>query len=820
MSSILPNYEYDIFISYRHNDNLDGWVTQFVENLEKELRGTLKEPLSIYFDKNPHDGLLQHHEVDDSLKEKLKSLILIPIVSQTYCDPKSFAWEHELIPFIQQAAEDSLGLKTKVSGGNIASRVLPVKIHDIDSADKRLFENVTGSVMRSLDFIYKESGVNRPLRPKDDRDRNQEQIDYRNQVNKVANAIKEIVAGLQHGQVVDLADDQGETTIKPAVVNTPIRKRKRLKIRLPRIPIFNVSLTVIIFMIGFMVLAAIHFSEKPVDTSTIRSIIIPPAGANFLNTFGGNMELSPDGKQLAFVAEDSVGQVLLWVRSLNNLTSQPLRGTEGAIFPFWSPDSKSIGFFADGSLKKIDASGGPVRILCKANSGRGGSWSKDGTIIFCPALNPTELFRINASGGAPEPLTVLDSIQGYVSHRWPHFLPDGEHFLYCARSATATIGDKDGIFLGSLDPTFKPRLIVNSGSSVAYANGRILYTVGQTLMAKPFNIQSFQTMGDAVPIAEDVQFASISAKASFSVSANGLLVFQTKSYSKQSGLSLRQRKTNTSKRITREKSVYNDVRFSPDEKWMVVSLLDAQTGNTDLWLYEFNREIWTRFTFDPNSQRWPIWSPDGRNVVYSSLYENSKFSLLIKAADGSTIEKVLLKDENDNVANHWSADGKFIIYERRDKRSTDLWILPTTGDSKPFPFLQTEFNEYGASFSPDGRWVAYTSNESGRNEVYVRPFPGPGGKSQVSVSGGFYPKWRSDGKEIFYNIRNNTQATEISLGPSSIEVGVTREIFTSPSNNSFDVTRDGQRFLFVDGESENFSPLTLVVNWPEELKKK
>jgi Tol biopolymer transport system component len=493
------------------------------------------------------------------------------------------------------------------------------------------------------------------------------------------------------------------------------------------------------------------------------------------------------------------------------------------MFPFWSPDSKSIGFFADGSLKKIDASGGPVRILCKANSGRGGSWSKDGTIIFCPALNPTELFRINASGGAPEPLTVLDSIQGYVSHRWPHFLPDGEHFLYCARSATATIGDKDGIFLGSLDPTFKPRLIVNSGSSVAYANGRILYTVGQTLMAKPFNIQSFQTMGDAVPIAEDVQFASISAKASFSVSANGLLVFQTKSYSKQSGLSLRQRKTNTSKRITREKSVYNDVRFSPDEKWMVVSLLDAQTGNTDLWLYEFNREIWTRFTFDPNSQRWPIWSPDGRNVVYSSLYENSKFSLLIKAADGSTIEKVLLKDENDNVANHWSADGKFIIYERRDKRSTDLWILPTTGDSKPFPFLQTEFNEYGASFSPDGRWVAYTSNESGRNEVYVRPFPGPGGKSQVSVSGGFYPKWRSDGKEIFYNIRNNTQATEISLGPSSIEVGVTREIFTSqtgPSNNSFDVTRDGQRFLFVDGESENFSPLTLVVNWPEELKKK
>ena len=263
MASLLPGYEYDIFISYRHNDNRSGWVTEFVNALQEELAATIKEPLSIYFDKNPHDGLQQHHEVDDSLKEKLKSLILIPIVSQTYCDPKSFAWEHELIPFIKQASEDNLGLKTKVSGGNIASRVLPIKIHDIDSGDKRLFEEATGSVMRSLDFIYKESGVNRPLRPKDDRDRNQEQIDYRNQVNKVANAIKEIVAGLQHGQVVDLADDQGETTIKPAVVNTPIRKRKRLKIRLPRIPIFNVSLAVIIFLIGFMVLAAIHFSEKP-----------------------------------------------------------------------------------------------------------------------------------------------------------------------------------------------------------------------------------------------------------------------------------------------------------------------------------------------------------------------------------------------------------------------------------------------------------------------------------------------------------------------------------------------------------------------------
>ncbi|MEQ8303886.1 MAG: hypothetical protein RIB47_10880, partial [Cyclobacteriaceae bacterium] len=285
MPSILPGFEYDIFISYRHNDNRSGWVTEFVEALQEELAATIKEPLTIYFDKNPHDGLQQHHEVDDSLKEKLKSLILIPIVSQTYCDPKAFAWEHELIPFIQQASEDSLGLKTRVTGGNIASRVLPIKIHDIDNDDKQLFEKVTGSVMRSLDFIYKESGVNRPLRPTDDRDRNQEQIDYRNQVNKVANAVKEIINGLQgRGQNVNIE--------KKSIPGIPIShnslKSRKKQFRIPRIK--KESLLILlstILALALVLLGSLHFNESKTQSLTYRATILAPEETSFNTAFGG-----------------------------------------------------------------------------------------------------------------------------------------------------------------------------------------------------------------------------------------------------------------------------------------------------------------------------------------------------------------------------------------------------------------------------------------------------------------------------------------------------------------------------------------------------
>ncbi len=823
MASLIPNFECDIFISYRHNDNLDGWVTTFVESLEKELRGTLKDTLTIYFDRNPHDGLQQHHEVDDSLREKLKSLILIPIVSQTYCDPKAFAWAHELIPFIQQASEDDLGLKTRVSGGNIASRVLPIKIHDIDNEDRQLFEEATGSVMRSLDFIYKESGVNRPLRPSDDRDRNQEQIDYRNQVNKVANAIKEIISGLKKepGNATPIESSTAATT--KTIASHKIKKTWTF--RLPKMrAVTRYKLLAIVSLVALMVMVLVHLSENPEDSRTIRATVLAPIDYAFENTFGGNFALSPDGTQLAFVAEDSTSKAHLWVRNINSLTGQPIKGTEGASFPFWSPDSKSIGFFANGNLKRVDATGGPTQIVCKAEGGRGGSWNQKGVIIFCPMLGPSPLYQVDASGGTPEQLTKLDPSLGQNSHRWPYFLPDGKHFVYCARTATATSGENDGIFLASLDTTFTPQHIAKAGSSVAYANGQLTYLLDQTLMMTPFDLSSLQITGDPIPLVENIYFSGLSAKASFSVSNNGLLVYQTGS-SNQTGIALLDRTGTLIKTFVRpsDNSVFNEARFSPNEKNLAISLLDIKSGNTDIWLYDIERDTWTRFTFGPSSQRWPIWSPDGQSVVYSS-FDDSSFNLFIRSADSSTSEEILLENENDLIPRHWSPDGKFIIYEvRNSKRGEDLWILPLTGDAKPYPFLQTEFDEEDASFSPDGKWVAYKCDESGRDEVYIRPFPGPGGKWQISTDGGFAPKWRGDGKELYYQNLAQTMAASIELDVNSIEVGSSKELFTydyGPGILFAEANKDGRQFLKIKLSGQSASHLILVINWPEELKKR
>ncbi len=564
--------------------------------------------------------------------------------------------------------------------------------------------------------------------------------------------------------------------------------------------------------------------KKPEELRTIRATIVAPENHYFENTFGGNFAISPDGNQLAFVAEDSTHKVSLWIRNLNSLSSQALNGTDDASFPFWSPDNKSIGFFANGNLKRIDASGGPVQTLCKAEGGRGGSWSQDGVMIYNPSLAPNPLYRVNAAGGSPEQLTKLDSLVGQQSHRWPYFLPDGKHFVYCARTATATSGDNDGIYLASLDTTFTPRLLINSGSSVAYANGHLIYTIDRTLMMVPFDLASLKISGDAIPFVEGVYFSGLSAKASFSVSNNGILLYQTGN-SNQTGLSITDRDGTRIKTIERNEatSIFNEARFSPDEKELVVSLLDTQSGNNDIWIYGIDRGTWTRLTFDQSAQRWPIWSPDGKSIVYSSR-ENFSFNLYIQAADGSTPKRLLLENDNDLIASHWSSDGKYIVYDfRSPNRNEDLWILPMTGEKEPFPFLQADFDEQQGSFSPDGRWIVYQSDESGINEVYVRPFPGPGGKWQISTNGGAAPRWSGDGKEVYYNVWNRTMSVGVTLGAKSIEIGTTTELlfFNLGAAVPFvEVSGDGQRFIGLNLENTNEAPLSLVINWPEELKKK
>ena len=825
MPSLLPGFEYDIFISYRHKDNKsDGWVTEFVRTLRSELEATFKEDISIYFDENPHDGLLQHHEVDDSLREKLRCLVFIPIVSQTYCDPKSFAWQHELLAFIKHATEDKLGLKTKVGGGNTASRVLPVRIHDVDAPDKKLFEEATGGIMRPIDFIYKESGVNRPLRPTDNRDRNQVQTDYRNQVNKVANAIKDIIAGLQGAEEIVSPEKGPEVTRGPVSFARDREAGRKWKMRLPRINSHLSFGFAVVALLALVALSVIHFSEPTTDHATYRSAILPP-GPN-LQSFA----LSPDGKSLVYSAVDSSGHSLLWVRPLNALVSRPLNGTENGYFPFWSPNSRSIGYVADGKLKRIEATGGASLVLCEWSGDGGASWNEKGTIILGTRSHGGALLRVSENGGSPIPIAEpeTDSSSSKMIHLMPWFLPDGQHFLYLSRKNPWSDDPTDVICVGSLDSTFRPKVIARSGTKATYANGQVLFGKGNMLMAQPFDINQLQTTGEAMPIAENLRLVKVTGHISFSVSQNGLLVYRTDDG--PAGRKLRWldrdgKEVNVAIEypIFSQDGTPSEMALSPNDTKIVATIADPTSGTRDLWQYEIGRRVWTRFTFNPGTETTPLWSPDGRSIVYASN-EGGHWSLIQRSSNDDSNEKVLLQSDHNLYPDGWSPDGRFIAYSLTYlSGSADIWILPMseTSESKPFPFLQTRFKEELPVFSPDGRWIAYHSDESGRDEIFVRPFPGPGGKYQVSSSGGAVPRWRGDGKELFFlGLDNKIMATEIKLGETTIEIGATRELGGYAETRQFSVTADGKKFLVVSSSGKaQATPLTLVVNWPEEIKK-
>ena len=827
MSSLLPNYEYDIFISYRQKDNKgDRWVTEFVNALKAEIEATFKEDISIYFDENPHDGLLETHQVGKSLEGKLKCLIFIPIISQTYCDPKSFAWENEFCAFNKLSNEDRFGGEVKLSNGNIGSRILPIKIHELGTEDKALLENELGGVLRAIEFIFKSAGVNRPLTPSDNPDKNQNKTFYRDQVNKAANSIKDIIAGLQGMDQNPAPAGSPETKSDP--VQTPREQRQKRK-RSFKFPEFRLSsgfkLPFIAATLAFVAVTILHFSEPAPDARIFRSMFLPPEKTSFSTSFGGHIALSPDGRFLAFVANDSLGKSLLWVRPLNALTGQALNGTEGAAFPFWSPDSRFIGFFTEGKVKKIEASGGPPQTLCNADGGRGGAWNDKGTIIFCPSGGAFPLYRVSAAGGSTVAITKLDTSLHQTSNRWPFFLPDGEHFIYTGRTGSGGVGEGDAIFLASLDTTFTPRLLTKSASSSAFANGHLLFAREQTLMALPFDMASLQTTGEAFPIAERLYFESLTAKVSFSVSDNGILAYQTGASSAGISLLWYGRDGEKTSAIS-QFSVYNDLRISPDGKRIATALIDQKSRTADVWLHEIDRDLWTRFTFDPRIDRWPIWSPDGSQIVFASG-RKSHFDLFQRASSGAGSEELLLGSNHDKNATDWSRDGRFIAYDDWDpKTNADLWILPMSGDRKPFLFLQTEFSEERAAFSPDGRWIAYESNESGRSEVYIRPFPGPGGKWQVSTNGGIRPRWRRDGKELFYLAPDDKiMAADIKPSTANVDVGAVRPLFQfrpfgGGYRDIYDVTGDGKSFLVATpGGGENSSPVTLVVNWPGEIRK-
>ena len=570
-------------------------------------------------------------------------------------------------------------------------------------------------------------------------------------------------------------------------------------------------------------IALIHFREVPPETSVIRATILPPDNTTFDFAEGlGLPALSPDGRRIVFGARTADGATPLWVRSLDALTAQPLAGTDGATFPFWSPDGRFIAFFADGKLKKIDVSGGPALPLTDAPLGRGGSWNRDGVIVFEGAVGGS-LLRVSSAGGASSPVTR-------ESGSFPWFLPDGQHFLFQGSQADVGLGLGVGpIRVASLDGS--PTATIGTGSNALYAQGHVLFLREGTLMAQPFDAERLTTTGEAVPVAEQVQGVLNSGRVgAFSVSETGLLAYRERAGA-SGGILTWSDRSGKQGRAVGDAGPLNEFRFSPDGQRVAVAVQDR--AGFDVWIYDVSRGLRTRLTFDKASDRNPVWSPDGASIVFASN-RKGKFDFYRKAVDSVSAEELLYASDLDKTPTSWSADGKWLLYDVFDPNSNtrDLWALPLTPERpgaalKPSPVLQTPFNEVLAQFSPNGQWILYGSDESQRNEIYVTPFPpspsGPGGKRQMSTAGvAGVSRWREDGREIFYmSLDRQLMAAEVTTKSGTLEVGAVRSLFAMNESGppTFDVTADGQRFLrLMFPKQKSTQPLTLIQNWASGLK--
>ena len=501
-----------------------------------------------------------------------------------------------------------------------------------------------------------------------------------------------------------------------------------------------------VLLLVAVALAIGYLSRAPVAPRAVWFQIDEPRDVAFAGgpAFSPGAAISPDGRHVAFMARRTGEADLLWIRSLDALDARPLSGTDGGSFPFWSPDSTSIAFFAQGKLRKIEVSGGPAQTLCDAPAGEGGTWNRDGVILFAPNAMGA-LFRVSSAGGQAAAVTTLSVANKDSSHRWPDFLPDGRHFLFLALPSNV-------VYAGSLDSGEVKRL-VNADSRTLYGTGYLTFVRGGTLMAQPFDARRLETTGEAVPLAEDVRANAGNGRAAFAVSESGVLAYRNGTVNTPIQLTWFDRAGREIAKVGQAKD-YRGVDVSPDGQRIVVHLHESVAGTAEgrggLWLLDPVRGTESRFTFTGMHDGMPRWSPDGSRVVFNSSRPGESQNLYVKLAGGATPEEALLKSDVATSPTSWSADGRFVVYDSDGgKNSSDIWVLPLAGDRKPIPFLTTPATEGQGELSPDGRWMAYTSNESGRFNIYVQPFPATGGKWLVSTGVGLEPHWRRDGKELY-----------------------------------------------------------------------
>jgi serine/threonine protein kinase len=549
------------------------------------------------------------------------------------------------------------------------------------------------------------------------------------------------------------------------------------------------------------------------DTTELRVQVNTPPSSD-----ATSLAISPDGRRLVFPVSHE-GRTQLWLRPLDSLTETPLPGTDGATFPFWSPNSASVGFFADGQLKRVDAVGGVPVVLVRAPLGRGGAWNSNGIIVYAPS-GTGPLYKVPATGGEPVAVSQVES--GHMSHRFPQFLPDGEHFVFFAA------GTSPGLYVGSLAGGPAKRIVNTEASGVVTASGFLLFLRQGALFAQRFDLKKLELRDQPIPVAEQVAVDSGAFLGGFTAGSN-VVAYRTGGAGGRRQLLWFDRAGKAIETVgAADTGVLTGAELSLDGRRVAVNRM--LNGNLDVWLIDVAKGALSRLTFDPSLDAWPHWTADGLQIVFSSNVKGT-YNLYQRPANGGGVDRLLLETDQAKIPQDVSSDGRLLLFASLDSQSGfDLWTMPLSGGAAPQVFLKTPFQETGAQFSPDGRWVAYYSNESGRYEVYVQALDGQPRRIQVSTGGGAQPRWRRDTREIFYvSLDSRIMAAPVTRTPDgrTLDFGTPVPLFSVDitggpvllnNTQQYAVSPDGQRFL-INVSIDPTPPVTLLHNWNPGVTK-
>ena len=613
-----------------------------------------------------------------------------------------------------------------------------------------------------------------------------------------------------------------------AEVPAPLISHRKKRERLAWAAATTFALIAMAFAIGFVM-------RTPQPPQPIRLTAEIGADASLVTNFGPAAILSPDGTHLAFVAAGPDQKRRIYVRSLNQLQATALSGTENTRNPFFSPDGQWLGFFADGKLKKISVQGGAPATLCDAPDDRGGSWGEDGAIVFTPSFG-APLSKVSSAGGTPQLLTALDRKVGELTHRWPQVLPGGKAVLFTSSTFTGFYEDADIVLYSTASGQRKT--VHRGGFHARYVpTGHLVYMHEGTLFAVPFDLNHLEVTDQPVPILDRVATNPGTGGAQFSFSETGNLVYVAGGSVIQNVSIYWMDRQGKFTPLRETPGGYFAPAFSPDGRRLAMNIRDGK--RTDTWVYEWERDTLTRLTFGGEFTGSSVWTPDGQRITYTFLEKDGASNVYWKRADGAGDALPLTESKNQKYPNSWRPDGKVLAYTQLNPDSSwDILTLAIEGDEKsgwkpgePKPFLNSPFNEVDAAFSPDGRWLAYGSDESGNSEVYVRPFPGPGGKWQISTGGGLLPRWSRSSKEFFYRTTDSKimvaayTTTGDSFHADKPQLWSPGQFTGRGPYSNFDVHPDGKRFAVLKapastGETSPVNKVSFILDFFDELRRK